>query len=181
MLRLASTSTTRAKILKDANVAFKQEATFFDEESIEAKTPKEFVYKATMGKYETNLKAFGIDDMPLLVADTIVCKDNTILRKAKDINDAKKLLLAQSNSNISIISCMIFHSHKIKLIDISQTIYKFDNFKESDLSNYLNSMEWENKAGGCMVEGWCKKYIISSHGYESTAMGLNVELLKRFI
>lgn len=47
--------------------------------------------------------------------------------------------------------------------------------------NYLNSNEWEGKAGACMVEGFCKKYIENVIGYESTAMGLTVENIKEFL
>ncbi|MCK4442199.1 MAG: Maf family protein, partial [Sulfurovaceae bacterium] len=41
----------------------------------------------------------------------------------------------------------------------------------------LDSGLWDGKAGGCMVEGFCKKYIQKVEGYESTAMGLQVERL----
>jgi len=33
------------------------------------------------------------------------------------------------------------------------------------------------KAGGCMVEGFCKRYISEVKGYESTARGLQIEKL----
>ena len=60
---------------------------------------------------------------------------------------------------------------------IDETIYKFKKFNEKDLNNYLDSNEWKGKAGACMVEGFCKKYIESVRGYESTAMGLCIESL----
>ncbi len=37
------------------------------------------------------------------------------------------------------------------------------------------------KAGAIMVEGFCKPYIKSVVGYESTAMGLCVEKLKVYM
>ena len=57
----------------------------------------------------------------------------------------------------------------------------FDNFDLEDLENFLESDEWRGKAGACMVEGFCKPYIKEVRGYESTAMGLNTQVLKRFI
>jgi septum formation protein len=36
---------------------------------------------------------------------------------------------------------------------------------------------WKDKAGACMVEGFCKKYIKSQIGLTSTAMGLSIEKL----
>lgn len=181
MLRLASGSQTRAMLLQNANVAFRQESVDFDEDSIIASSPKNFVYQATMGKYEANLKTFGFEDYPLLVADTVVTSQNQILRKAKCVDDARNILMTQSGNITSIVTCMIYHAKDKKLIDISQTDYVFDDFNLDDLDAYLESGEWRGKAGACMVEGFCKSYIKEVRGFESTAMGLSVEVLKRFI
>ena len=181
MIRLASSSQTRAQLLENAGVEFIQESVDFDEDSIIASSPKNFVYQATLGKYETNLKAFGFEDYPLLVADTVVTSQNMILRKAKCVDDACNILYTQSGNITSIITCMIYQSSKLKLIDISQTDYIFSKFDKDDLEKYLESGEWRGKAGACMVEGFCKSYIKEVKGYESTAMGLSAEVLKRFI
>ena len=177
MLVLASNSVSRAKILRDAGVEFTQSSTDFDEEKIIADTPKNFVYQATLGKYNS------IKDKkyPILVADTVLEIDGKIVRKAKDRSDAKRILDLQSSSEISIITCMIYSRSKLYLLDISSTTYIFEKFDEDELQNYLDSGEWEGKAGACMVEGFCKKYIKSVKGYESTAMGLCIEKLKPFL
>ena len=181
MIRLASSSQTRAKILKEARIDFIQESVEFDEESIKTSSPKSFVYQATLGKYETNLKHFGIDDMPLLVADTVVTSKNQILRKARCIDEARNILLTQSGSVTSIITCMIYHCKKLKLVDISYTDYVFSEFDLDKVERYLESGDWRGKAGACMVEGFCKPYIKEVKGHQSTAMGLCVEKLKRFM
>jgi len=181
MIRLASSSITRAKLLHKAGIEFIQESVDFDEDSIIATDPKNFVYQATLGKYEANLKAFGYDDFPLLVADTVVTAKNQILRKAKCLDDARNILMTQSGSITSIITCMIYQSKKEKIIDISKTDYIFDKFDLDDLDRYLSSGEWRGKAGACMVEGFCQTYIKDVHGNESTAMGLNIEVLEKFI
>ena len=181
MIRLASASITRAELLKNANIEFIQESIDFDEDMIMASSPKNFVYQATLGKYGVNFGAFGIDDYPLLVADTVVTSQGKILRKAKDETEARDILMTQSGNITSIITCMIYHSKEKKIIDISTTDYIFDEFDEDNLDKYLNSGIWRGKAGACMVEGFCKNYIKEVRGYESTAMGLNTEILKRFV
>lgn len=181
MIRLASGSITRAKLLEDAHIEFIQESVNFDEDSIVATSPKNFVYQATIGKYETNLKAFGYDDYPLLVADTVVTSQGQILRKARCEDDARNILMTQSGNVTSIVTCMIYHSKEKKIIDISQTDYLFDKFDMDDLDKYMASGDWRGKAGACMVEGFCKAYIKEVRGYESTAMGLNTQVLKAFI
>ena len=180
-IRLASSSTTRAMLLKNAGIEFIQESVEFDEDSIVASSPKNFVYQATVGKYEANLKHFSYDKYPLLVADTVVTSQGQILRKARCVDDARDILMTQSANVTSIVTCMIYHSKDKKIVDISQTDYIFDKFDMSDLDSYLDSGEWRGKAGACMVEGFCKRYIKDVKGYESTAMGLNIELLKSFL
>ena len=180
-IRLASSSETRAKLLREAGIAFIQESVEFDEEGIVATSPKNFVYQATLGKYEANLKAFGFEEYPLLVADTVVTSQNQILRKAKCKDDARNILMTQSGNITSIITCFIYHAKDRKIVDISKTDYLFDTFDTQDLERYLESGEWRGKAGACMVEGFCKPYIKEVRGYESTAMGLSVEILKRFM
>jgi len=180
MIRLASSSVTRAKLLTEAGIKFVQQSIDFDEESIIASSPKNFVYQATLGKFEANVKEFGFEEYPLLVADTVVAFQGYILRKAKCIEDARNILLMQSGNSTSIITCMIYQSKRVKIIDISTTEYLFENFDLDDVERYLLSGDWRQKAGACMVEGFCKSYIKSVKGHESTAMGLNVEILKRF-
>ena len=181
MLRLCSSSQTRAMLLTNAGVSFKQESVDFDEEAIIASSPKNFVYQATVGKYNANVAAFGYEDMPLIVADTVVTSQGLILRKAKCVDEARNILMTQSGNITSIITCMIYQSKNKKVIDISKTDYLFSAFDRDDLDTYLVSGEWRGKAGACLVEGFCKSYIKEVHGFESTAMGLSVEVLQRFM
>lgn len=180
MLILASTSQTRAKILNDHGIEFEQLDGGFDEESITAKEPKEFVYAAAVGKWEAAKKKFGTAK-ELLTADTVVAVGSTILRKAKSVEEAERILRLQSGSNVCIYTCTIYSDDRLKLIDLSVTTYEFSTFGEDALTEYLSSGEWEGKAGGCMVEGFCKQYIKSVTGLESCAMGLTIERVKPFL
>jgi len=181
MVRLASSSITRAELLRAAGIPFLQESVDFDEDSILASSPKNFVYQATLGKYRVNLDKFGCSDYPLLVADTVVTAHGKILRKAKDEADARAILEMQSGSDVAIITCMIYKTPRLELVDISSTHYFFDVFDPNDVEAYLCSGEWRGKAGACMVEGFCKPYIREVRGFESTAMGLSVEVLSAFL
>jgi septum formation protein len=181
MIRLASSSETRALLLQKAGIAFIQSPVEFDEEQIEAASPKNFVYQATLGKYDAAMKRYGCEDHPLLVADTVVTSQNHILRKARCLEDARNILMTQSGQITSIITCMVYKTPRLELIDISATDYLFDEFDPEEMERYLDSGAWRGKAGACMVEGFCKPYIKEVHGFESTAMGLSVEVLKPFL
>jgi septum formation protein len=181
VIRLASASESRALLLRSAGIDFIQTPLDYDEEQIIATSAKNFVYQATMGKYEAGLKRYGVEPHALLVADSVVTSQGQILRKARCVDDARNLLMTQSGNVTSIITCMVYHSEHLKLMDIASTDYLFDPFDPEDMERYLDSGEWRGKAGACMVEGFCKPYIRSVRGHESTAMGLNVEGLKPFL
>ena len=181
MLRLCSSSQTRALLLREAGIDFVRSPVDYDEERVIATSPKNFVYQATQGKYHEALRMYDYREMPVLVADTVVTSQGQILRKARCVEDAKNILMTQSGNVTSIITCMIYRSPSLELVDIASTDYLFDVFDTHHLESYLQSGEWRGKAGACMVEGFCKRYIQSVKGYESCAMGLSVEVLKPFL
>jgi septum formation protein len=181
MIHLASNSESRALLLDKFGIDFIQKSPEYDEEQITTTIAKDFVYLASKGKMEAAVKAFGLD-IPLLCADSVImAEDGTILRKPKNVEEARRILNIQSASTISIISSLQFRTKTFLLVDTSATHYHFDTFVEEDLEAYLDSGLWRGKAGGCMVEGFCKKYIKSVDGFESTAMGLQVEVLLPWI
>ncbi|HHH19850.1 MAG TPA: septum formation inhibitor Maf [Campylobacterales bacterium] len=181
MIHLASNSQSRALLLKKAHIPFIQKAPEYDEEQITTSVAKDFVYIASQGKLNAAIREFGLGT-PLLTADSVIAtNEGQILRKPKDIDDARRILGLQSDAKIAIISAMHYKTSSFYLSDVSATYYTFEPFDPHDLENYLQSGAWQGKAGGCMVEGFCKKYIRKVHGYESTAMGLSVERLQGWL
>lgn len=176
-IHLASNSESRALLLRKFGIDFIQRSPEYNEEQITTTIAKDFVYTASKGKLEASIREFGLD-IPLLCADTVIASsDGSILRKAKNVEDARRILNIQSGSTISIISSLHYKSTTLAFSNISAAHYHFSTFEAEDLEAYLESGLWQGKAGGCMVEGFCKKYIKSVDGYESTAMGLQVEVL----
>lgn len=177
---LGSSSQTRAQILDAFGIPFIQRACDFDEESLSIVQPAHFVYHATKGKMQSYLEKWDLQ-IPVLCADTVVTAHGEILRKAKDKEDARRILQMQSGNKVSILTCMIYKSQSFELIDLSSTDYLFLPFDAQKLETYLEGDEWKGKAGACMVEGFCKQYIKEVVGLESTAMGLSVEKLMPFL
>lgn len=180
MIALGSSSLTRARILENAKITFIQRALDFDEGVAKDENAYDFVYKIAKCKAARYLEIYPLD-MPFLVADTVVTVSGRLLGKARDVNEAREMLYAQSGSAVSIVTCMIYKSLKLEFTDLSATLYEFDKFESSSLEAYLESGEWQDKAGACMVEGFCKPYIKSVCGFESTAMGLSLEKLLPFL
>ncbi len=181
MIRLCSSSITRAKLLDSFNLEYIQSPIDFNEESINQTNAKSFVYNVVLGKFNSALNSYNLD-IPILVADTVISTNRgEMLRKAKNIDEARDILLKQSGAKISIITATILKSLELEFVDISATWFTFSKFDKDDLNSYLSSLEWQGKAGACMVEGFCKKYIKKVDGLESNAMGLPVEKILPWI
>jgi septum formation protein len=181
MLYLCSGSSTRAGLLRRYGVAFESKPVDFDEEALPFSRAEAFVYHAAKGKLEAAKERYGTS-VPLLTADTVILAANgTILRKAADADDARRILSIQSGSEITIITSMHYLRNDLYLNDTSATRYRFAPFDRDDLEAYIRSGDWQGKAGACMVEGFCRPYIRDVHGRESTAMGLQVEVLLPWI
>ena len=180
MIRLGSKSPTRALLLEQFKIPFVQDGGEFDEEQIKEDDPYEFVKIATRGKFDELFGKFGCE-IPLLVADSVVVCDGKLLRKPKTKKEAKAMLELQSGNCTTVITCMIFQSKSSYLFDISQTSYRFAPFGSEAIERYVESGEAMGKAGAIMVEGFCKPYIQSVDGYQSTAMGLCVEKILPFV
>ncbi|MCB4742631.1 MAG: septum formation inhibitor Maf [Sulfurovum sp.] len=181
MIVLCSQSESRALLLQEAGIDFIQKPTDFDENQIKTTVAKDFVYAASKGKLEMAERLYGLD-VPLLTADSIIAtQSGEILRKPKNSEDARRVLLKQSAASISIISSVHYKTKTMLFINISAAHYCFASFDKDDLEAYIQSGEWQGKAGGCMVEGFCKKYITETNGHESTARGLQVEVLKPWL
>jgi len=177
MIHLCSSSETRAMLLDNFGIEYIQQSPDYDEEQITTTDAKEFVYIASKGKLKASIEEFGVE-LPLLCADTVIASSKgEILRKAKDEADARRILNIQSGSNISIISSLHYQKKEYLFSNISTTTYQFAPFEANDIEEYIDSGLWRGKAGACMVEGFCKKYILEVKGLESNAMGLQVEKL----
>jgi len=174
-IRLCSTSKTRAKILDSFDIEYIQSPIDFNEDAIGEVSAKSFVYLVAKGKMDYAEKKYKLD-IPLLVADTVVTDSSgKILRKAKSKEEAREFLLRQSGNEIKIITAAMLKSNKLEFYDISATVYKFNKFYLDKMQEYLDSNIWQDKAGACMVEGFCKEYIKSVNGLQSNAMGLQIE------
>jgi|GEM_PF-92329 len=175
-LILASGSATRARLLREVGIPFCQIPVQFDEEGIDnGLDGYRFVMEASYGKFQVARSLFP--GYNIITADTVVTDGLLLFRKPKNREEAKKLLLKQSGRQIKIVTGMWIQIQGQVFGVVDETIYQFAPFNPMDLEQFLKKGEWQGKAGGCMVEGFCKKYIRQVRGYQSTAMGLPIELL----
>jgi len=181
MIFLASSSQTRAEILRQSGINFEQIFFNYDEGGVDKNLPPYiYVQKVVAAKKEQFLKAnSGVKNV--VFADSVVVCGGKILGKARDEADALKMLRAQSGASCAVYTAMIFCSKALELSTLSVASFEFAEFNEADLKGYIASGDWRGKAGAMSIEGFNEKYIKSSRGSKFTAMGLDLENLKRFV
>jgi len=180
MIYLASSSPTRAQILKDNGVEFTQIPFNFDESGISKDDARTYAYRVVLAK---KTQFFKIYKNRALCPPPVppVLAGGEILGKARDEADALRMLRAQSGASCAVYTAMIFCSKALELSALSVASFEFAEFNEADLKGYIASGDWRGKAGAMSIEGFNEKYIKSSRGSKFTAMGLDLEILKRFV
>lgn len=185
---LASSSLSRLKLLEQAGFDTQQIIIKYDESTIcSIATPAKIYNQAVVNEKIYQFKEHFRGDLSkflgngaLLFADSSVICEGQILGKAKDLREARKMLEMQSGNKASVYTAMSVLCADFSLQALSVTSFDFAHFDERQLEQYLASGECFGKAGAMMIEGFCGRYILAQSGDISTAMGLDIPLLKRF-
>ncbi|ARR00166.1 MULTISPECIES: septum formation inhibitor Maf [Campylobacter] len=181
MIVLASSSASRALILKEHGVEFIQVCMEYDENFDSNLPPAKYAMSITNSKAKQFFDKFKNQYDRVLFADSSVVCQGVILGKAKDEIEARYMLKLQSNSLTSVYTAMKFITQNMIIDMLSIASYKFKKFDNDDLDRYIASNLWQGKAGAMMIEGFNKKYIEVQKGNKPTAMGLDIINLKAFL
>ena len=114
------------------------------------------------------------DDFLVISADTIVVKDGEILGKPKSRLEAKNMLLKLSGDFHEVITGVSILSNDKKVIDYELTKVKFREMDNSLIENYLDTLEYTDKAGGYGIQGLGSILIEKIDGCYFNVMGLPV-------
>ena len=120
MIILASSSQTRAEILRQNGINFTQLNFNFDESKIlKDCSPAAYVWRVALAKKEQILAAKP-DITNFIIADSCVACESKILGKAKDEDEAWWMLNLQSGNEVSVYSALIFVSLRLELTNVSK-------------------------------------------------------------
>ncbi len=110
-----------------------------------------------------------------LAADTVVACGHRILPKAETREDAIYCLDLLSGRRHRVWGGICIRTPSEKLITrVVSTIVKFKTLSKFDKEFYLESGEWNGKAGGYAVQGLAASYIPFISGSYSNIVGLSV-------
>jgi len=179
---LASKSPRRQELLRQIGISFGVFACDIDESLKARESPLSFVKRLAAKKAEAAIAYHYLDDRyPVLAADTIVVLSDKIFGKPKDKNDAKQMLTQLSGQIHEVYTCVaIYQKDTLKTdVDISQV--SFRKLSDRDINCYLQSKEYEDKAGAYAIQGLAAIFVNQLVGSYSGVMGLPLSMTSQLL
>ncbi len=109
----------------------------------------------------------------VLGADTAVTLGRRILLKAESKEEAREMIKRYSGRRHKVYTgvCVLSPEGKGACRVVSTRI-SFKRLREEEIENYLDSGEWEGKAGGYSIQGRAAKFVKSISGSYPNVVGL---------
>ena len=152
-----------------------------DVESLEStqagESPLDYVQRVTALKLKAALNRWhlrGLAFAPILCADTTVALGTEILGKPQDRQQARAMLRALSGKTHSVFTAIAAATTLENRHAISVSKVRFATWSDAELDGYLDSGEWEGKAGSYAIQGKAATHIAHMEGSYSGIMGLPV-------
>lgn len=174
-LILGSQSSSRLEILhKMAIFPDQQIAAKINEVSHKKELPRIFAQRMAKEKIDYLLQKIDKKENLVLTFDTVAACGRRILQKPKDLAQAEFFLHLLAGRRHKVLTSVCFsHPNAEKIIcKIAITILKFKRLQKSEIKMYLNSQEWQGKAGGYGIQGFASNFIEWSSGREDAVVGL---------
>ena len=171
-LILGSASPRRQALL--AQIGLRPDAIIppdIDETPLKGELPR--AYCARIARAKTLAIAAAPDDM-VLCADTTVALGRRILGKPDDKAQATQFLLALGGRRHQVVTAIALkHGDQIWTREVVSQV-KMKRLSELELKSYLDSNEWQGKAGGYAIQGMAEAFIPWISGSFSAIVGLPV-------
>jgi len=170
-LILASASPRRLELLKQLGITPSQIIPAdIDESALPGELPVDYVTRIARAKAE--LVASQYPDHVILAADTTVAVGRRILQKAEDEGAALQFLTLLSGRRHRVLTCVaVAKQGKLRSKTVT-TIVKFSRLTEAQITDYIESGEWEGKAGGYAIQGRSAAFVPFISGSFSNVVGL---------
>jgi septum formation protein len=167
-LILASASPRRLELLRQIGIEPNEIIpTDIDETPRKRELPEAYVKRMAGEKYEAIRKSAD-EEAVILSADTIVACGRRILGKPQNEAEAREFLTLLSGRRHRVYSAICVNS-KTKLV---KTQVKFRKLSKAELTWYIETKEWQGKAGGYAIQGAAAAFIPWINGSYSNVVGL---------
>jgi len=173
-LILASASPRRKELLAGQNIIPDHIIPAdIDETPIKSELPRAYVKRMAIEKAQK----ISPDHKGnfILAADTVVIMGRRILQKPKNSDESYKFLSLMSGRRHTVMGgiCLITPQGK-EISRVCETHVKFKNLTDDEKKFYVQSGEWEGKAGGYAIQGLANRFVSFMSGSHSNVIGLSI-------
>jgi septum formation protein len=170
-LILASTSPQRRAILTQLQIPFEV-------------VPPTFEELSGTGPLERAAgKARSVDggELPVLGVDTEVLLDGELLGKPAHPGEAEEMLETLAGRSHDVVSGLCLRTQAWEELGTETTVVTFRTLNPRDLAAYLESGEWEGRAGAYAIQGLGASLVERIEGDFLNVVGLPGSLLVRLL
>ncbi len=174
-LILASSSSRRAELLRDAGIAFEVCAPRVDEARHPDETAEKMVARLAEAKARAVAELAGEGKPAIIIgADTAVELDGEIFGKPRDAADAREMLSYLSGRTHFVLTgiCVLRLPDGATRSAVERTAVTFAPLDPSEIEAYVTSGEPFDKAGGYAIQGRAGRYIPRIEGCYFNVVGL---------
>ena len=173
VLTLASTSPQRGAILEQLRIPFEVVAPQYVEHDPPDADPTELVRRHAEGK----ARSVHRDGAVTLGVDTTVVLDGRVYGKAADGDDAARVLHELSGRTHSVVSGLCLLGVGEDIVTHEQTDVTFRALSRESVVSYVESGEWEGRAGAYAIQGLGGRLVERIDGDYLNIVGLPGALL----
>lgn len=169
---LASASPRRKELLNQIGYDdFDIKPVDIDETPAKDELPTEYVKRIASQKA---IKAYKENPNNVIIAcDTVVAMGRNILQKPEDKTQAKIMLeklSGRSHKVLSAVSAFDSNGKQINRFVLTRVVFK--RLSKEEIDSYIDSKEWQGKAGGYGIQGIAGCFVKKIIGSYSSVVGL---------
>ena len=117
----------------------------------------------------------------MIGCDTDVVLDGALLGKPGSQAEAAARLRALAGREHEVCSGVFLLGHEASRSGVERTIVRFRELEEAEIEAYVQTGEWQGRAGGYAVQGFGSSLIASIDGDLSNVIGLPLPMLAGLI
>jgi septum formation protein len=172
-LVLASASTRRAEILREAGFHFTMLSSAVDETAYPGESPQDLVQRLAVAKAEL-VAARAVGPAIIIGADTEVTLDGHIFGKPRSSDDARRMLEKLSGRTHSVVTgvALIRLPDAERITFVESTLVHFAALSPEQITAYLATGEAHDKAGAYGIQGHAGRFILRIEGCYFNVVGL---------
>lgn len=182
-LVLASASPRRAQLLAELGYEFEIVPPLEDEPPVPHAHANATKWAEEVSTLKARSVASALGRGLILAGDTIAILGDRVIGKPVDRRHAEEILRSLAGTTHQVVSALTLldAASGRSLVRHDVTKVRMRALSDQEIADYLDSGEWEGKAGAYGIQDYGDRFVEQIEGSFSNVVGLPVELLERML